>query len=462
LGSFQPEFTMDVEAPAAAVNCNRLTALALDAARGLCHVHRGGFVHLDIKVENILVDGTGSVAKLCDFGQAVRGSACGSQTWGGGTRGRVGPEQVVPDADGCFHLSAAADVWAFGVVLWQVWTGFGTFGAMAKVCAEAEQVGKSLRATCSASGPALVALRQELGLALRRLLLTGPHAHRIPSDREQGLVEWCLRIVPTERPTMDAVVLELESMCRGEASPVASTPAASTPAASTPAPSLPALDASQTLARLARTMWDAKELQALDTDVMQLLYFVAGSDGALPQEQCEVLGLAAFDLCLLFELQLHHMLGKRVAEGLFLACVRCLGRTPCQTQCFWIAYGGVCALLAVRTLYGLHAHALEKKGKKKLVMVCFSVKKKHTQRMLVLCGCPDNGFTFGIMAWNVFSKQELRVCTLEVLNIVMVSGVQKKPCLFRTFFFSFFFNGDENRVPNMTGRCLNLWTILRR
>ena len=38
---------------------------------------------------------------------------------------------------------------------------------------------------------------------------------------------------------------------------------------------------------------------------------------------------------------------------------------------------------------------------------------------------------------------------------------KKKPCLFHTFSV-FFLNGDENRVPNITGRCLNLWTILGR
>ena len=99
-------------------------AVAGDVAAALAHVHRAGIVHLDVKPENVFVhlDGGVARAKLLDFGVAHRihdeppaGSA--------GTPLYASPEQLRGAAVG-----PASDVFAWGLLLWELCTG-ARFGA---------------------------------------------------------------------------------------------------------------------------------------------------------------------------------------------------------------------------------------------------------------------------------------------------------------------------------------------
>ncbi len=81
-------------------------------------------VHRDVSPPNILI-GTDGVARLIDFGVA---KAVGrlQVTEAGGLRGKLAympPEQVVG------HVTAASDLYAAGVVLWEAWTGRRFFEA---------------------------------------------------------------------------------------------------------------------------------------------------------------------------------------------------------------------------------------------------------------------------------------------------------------------------------------------
>ncbi|GLU14423.1 hypothetical protein SLE2022_309950 [Rubroshorea leprosula] len=98
--------------------------IALDAARGLEYIHehtKTHYVHRDIKSSNILLDGSFR-AKISDFGLAKlvgkTGDGEATATKVVGTFGYLAPEYL---SDGL--ASAKSDVYAFGVVLFEIISG---------------------------------------------------------------------------------------------------------------------------------------------------------------------------------------------------------------------------------------------------------------------------------------------------------------------------------------------------
>jgi tetratricopeptide (TPR) repeat protein len=91
------------------------------AARGVQHAHERGIVHRDLKPDNILVAG-GTTAKVADFGLAHLAESGTSLTRTGtllGTPMYMAPEQV----HGRAEVTLRTDVYALGVILYQVLTG---------------------------------------------------------------------------------------------------------------------------------------------------------------------------------------------------------------------------------------------------------------------------------------------------------------------------------------------------
>lgn len=88
-------------------------------------VHDAGFVHRDIKASNVLVvDNHGErVVKLLDFGIAkmVHGEAGPGLTEPGATLGSA--HNMAPEQVRCEKLDARADIYALGVVMFQLLTG---------------------------------------------------------------------------------------------------------------------------------------------------------------------------------------------------------------------------------------------------------------------------------------------------------------------------------------------------
>lgn len=89
--------------------------LAMHVGASLLHVHRRGYLHLDVKPENVIVVGNRPV--LFDFSLARRQSAR-HPAWRMGTRPNMAPEQCLR-----LPLSPATDVFGLGCLLYRLLSG---------------------------------------------------------------------------------------------------------------------------------------------------------------------------------------------------------------------------------------------------------------------------------------------------------------------------------------------------
>ena len=105
-------------------------ALVLPILEGLAAAHRAGIIHRDIKPENVILapGPTGVGPKLLDFGISRRGHAGASRLTADGsilgTPAYMAPEQVRG-----VEVDERADVWAVGVLLYELLAGTTPFAA---------------------------------------------------------------------------------------------------------------------------------------------------------------------------------------------------------------------------------------------------------------------------------------------------------------------------------------------
>lgn len=114
------------------LSISEAVSILRDVARALAYAHAEGVVHRDIKPENILL--SGGAAVVTDFGIAKAMDASRTQESGGitgitragvslGTPAYMSPEQALGDPD----TDARADIYAWGVIAWELLGGVHPF-----------------------------------------------------------------------------------------------------------------------------------------------------------------------------------------------------------------------------------------------------------------------------------------------------------------------------------------------
>lgn len=102
-----------------AVTAERASDLVAQAARGVGAAHALGLVHRDIKPGNILLDEEGR-AKIADFGIAC---GTGAERFTGTGTAIGSPHYISPEQVSGQEITPRSDVYAFGVVLFELLTG---------------------------------------------------------------------------------------------------------------------------------------------------------------------------------------------------------------------------------------------------------------------------------------------------------------------------------------------------
>jgi serine/threonine protein kinase len=106
----------------------RLQRIVTEIALALDHVHARGWVHRDIKPDNVLAAPDGQV-KLIDLAIAARNSGFLGRLLGGKTTAQGSPSYMSPEQIRGEPLDARSDIYSFGCVLFELLAGRPPFTA---------------------------------------------------------------------------------------------------------------------------------------------------------------------------------------------------------------------------------------------------------------------------------------------------------------------------------------------
>jgi len=151
------------------------TAYAIEIGRGLAAAHAARLVHRDVKPQNVLIDAEGR-AKVTDFGIARSLESSGLTATGRvlGTTDYVSPEQAMGR-----EVDARTDIYALGIVLYEMLTGDVPFIAETQVAVAMKHVNNEV--------PDVQIRRPEASAALARVVDVA--TAKAPDDRYRSMNE---------------------------------------------------------------------------------------------------------------------------------------------------------------------------------------------------------------------------------------------------------------------------------
>ncbi|KAI4318569.1 hypothetical protein MLD38_032254 [Melastoma candidum] len=118
-----------------------LLKVAIDVSKGMDYLHQNNIIHRDLKAANLLMD-ENEVVKVADFGVARVKTQSGVMTAETGTYRWMAPEVIEHKP-----YDHKADVFSFGVVLWELLTGKLPYEHLTPLQAAVGVVQKGLRPT---------------------------------------------------------------------------------------------------------------------------------------------------------------------------------------------------------------------------------------------------------------------------------------------------------------------------
>ncbi|MFH9736264.1 serine/threonine-protein kinase [Streptomyces roseolus] len=164
--------------------------IAEGICEGLAHLHREGWVHADLKPENVLLAGDGSV-KLSDFGLATELSGTHGYAPPLGTLDYLPPERHrAPLGELGVQVRTSADIWALGIVLHEL------FASGASPFPGATPIARSAAAQEYGAGRAPLRLDPAVPPFWRGIIadcLAPAHASRAPHTAESLLARIAAR-----------------------------------------------------------------------------------------------------------------------------------------------------------------------------------------------------------------------------------------------------------------------------
>ena len=166
---------------------SELLQVLISIADALVCAHEHGIVHRDLKPENIIRRDDGQI-KVLDFGLARptdpgRSTVLTQEGSVLGTPGYMAPEQLTPGAE----IDGRADIFAFGVIAWELATGEHPFGT------DAASIFAKMTELLEGKTPAL--------------------SRALPVPGLDRIVRRCMRRIPTERyPSAEALLVDLRGL----------------------------------------------------------------------------------------------------------------------------------------------------------------------------------------------------------------------------------------------------------
>ncbi|RWR92390.1 serine/threonine-protein kinase STY46 isoform X1 [Cinnamomum micranthum f. kanehirae] len=118
-----------------------LIRVAIDVSKGMNYLHQNNIIHRDLKAANLLMD-ENEVVKVADFGVARVQAQSGVMTAETGTYRWMAPEVIEHKP-----YDHKADVFSFGIVLWELLTGKLPYEYLTPLQAAVGVVQKGLRPT---------------------------------------------------------------------------------------------------------------------------------------------------------------------------------------------------------------------------------------------------------------------------------------------------------------------------